>query len=508
MKQRCLTPLGLTPWLLALAAIGSACEELGIESPNPEDPNRFIHAVPSEEVDDTPADASFEAGQRRSVADADVTLTLAAASPAPFTTEYALGVVMPGDLDGDGVDDLVTYGYQQAPSDVIFDHCEGESCPAFVRLSVHIFYGADAARLEPSAQLLGSWVHNWRLWVEAAGDIDGNGRQDLLISEGARGSQANVRVLRGGPRLAGRRDIREVTSLIRETEAGVGLHLAAGLGDLDGDGKGDFVVDRRGLDQALVFYGDLLDPERRSEADADLRIEGAGVLRPVGDINGDQIPDVVSFSSSELPRVGEAEWRVLLGRRAVSGPFFELAAVIPGALLVASLGDVDGDGLNDLGVSREQDCFVLAGRRVWPERIEDADARLRWAPTSTATFSALSVRAAGDVNGDGHEDLAYVDPNHGPDGRGAVHLYLGPLDLTQAELDPGSSSTLIGQAWRGQNDFGPIGLEALGGWGWLGGFGFVGGSDLDGDGYDDMALLGFSPRGANDSHLYLWRGRP
>src|SRR6185503_1000588 len=85
-------------------------------------------------------------------------------------------------------------------------------------------------------------------------------------------------------------------------------------------------------------------------------------------------------------------------------------------------------------------------------------------PGGVPATSAIAMRPAGDVNGDGFGDLVVGLPNVG--GSGDVRLYFGQAD--------GMSAVPISQCFGGQND-------ALAGWSTAIG-------DVNGDGYDDLVV--------------------
>ena len=169
---------------------------------------------------------------------------------------------------------------------------------------------------------------------------------------------------------------------------------------------------------------------------------------------------------------------------------------------VASAGDVDGDGFPD----------VLIGAHYYDTTATDAGKAYLFAGgpgglSATPTWEStgddqpgarygFAVAAAGDVNGDGYDDVVVGAPLFdapGPQAAvGKVYLYLG-----------GPSGLSAGPAWTSSGDGQPgqfVGTTV----------GTAG--DVDGDGYDDVitgGVLHDSPGPEADAGMaYVWLGGP
>lgn len=169
---------------------------------------------------------------------------------------------------------------------------------------------------------------------------------------------------------------------------------------------------------------------------------------------------------------------------------------------IAGAGDVNGDGfddflvgspLNDDGPGNDGGAayLVLGGTNGW-----SLGKRLGQAPTiqyigeAAADQAGFSVAGAGDVNGDGFNDLLIGAPFNGS--VGAVYLVLGSASPTGGAL-----STAIKYTGELSGD--------------QAGFSLAGGGDVNGDGFDDF-LVGapFNDDGAgsgtDDGAVYLVLG--
>ncbi|MFO0628429.1 MAG: FG-GAP repeat protein [Polyangiales bacterium] len=351
----------LTPIVAACNVGGPSLDELNA-----------VRAAADPTTTATAPGAPFLPGQRRAVADANTAFVVE-----PYN-QWVTGVTLPGDLDRDGFDDLVLWGRLANPPDTV--PCD-RGCPGFDQLAVRVVYGAAdfgrTPRLTPGATLLSWHLNSARGHVAAAGDVDGDGAPDLLVSVGTEGcEQGNVFVVRGGARLRGVVDVRDAGALLRETGGCQRFGEAAGVGDLDRDGRADFAVATPTTRRVHLFYGAPgTPPPRRSEANADAHLvssSGAvlGAPTAAGDVDGDGRGDLIGGVAAAP---GDHDFWLLRGaatRFAGEVDVDRVGTRITAATLTP-LGDLDGDGRHELGATRrggERDGFVLAGRRDWPAR--------------------------------------------------------------------------------------------------------------------------------------------
>jgi len=269
----------------------------------------------------------------------------------------------------------------------------------------------------------------------------------------------------------------------------------AGVGDIDGDGRGDFVVGAQNDDDhgsnsgsarvfsgatgsvLYTFYGDSAGDFFGWSTDG------------AGDVDADGCPDVI---------VG-AMWDDDFGNNSGSARVFSGAT---GSVLytfygdsaedifgrsVGGAGDVNADGYDDLIVGAEgDDANGPDSGTVWVFSGLDGGVLHVFHGDSPGDFFGTSVSCAGDVNADGYDDLivgALYDDDNGPD-CGSARVFSG--------LDGSELYTFYGDS--------PGDL-----FGWFG----VGAGDVNADGFDDLVVgaSGDDDNGSNCGSVRVLSGQ-
>lgn len=314
-----------------------------------------------------------------------------------------------GDVDGDGFGD---FAISETPG--------GGSPPSFV----YVYSGASGAVLFTLSAAAAA-VGRLGATIEGIDDVDGDGRSELLVLatggqvicySGATGSEV-FRLMAPGSGLD------------------FGLRLA-GLGDLDGDGVGDFAVsDTRYLatqpsivrGRAIVYSGATRSQLFTVDGGPSTR-NFAKALSDAGDVDGDGLCDLL-VGSEDLSIGGFVQ--VISGgtgaeiRRlepAVSGEVFGDA--------VSGAGDVDGDGTDDILVGSPRDSSVLVNAGIGYVFSGSTGRELfRVEGTTISEWVGASVAGAGDLDGDGRAEVLFGRPRLGTaaqdPGRVSCHT-LGP----------------------------------------------------------------------------------
>ena len=443
-------------------------------------------------------------------------------------------VVVAGDLDGDGFADIVM-GAPNYDNFATAGTNEG---------AVIVSRGASPA---PPTDIY-SWTHPGQVSgarlgyaVASAGDVNGDGRADYLMSEPdiqvAGFVRGRVHLVLGRPTVSW--TINPVSDVLY-TEADTGnatfptrYAWAIGTaGDWNNDGFSDVVIGAPWKNsfsgQAFVYpgRGDTLKATssltmRNGQADSSL---GLGVAF-AGDINHDGFTDIIGGAPNyeDSPaQSGEGRIFVEYGGRCepdCTSPFSEF--IFPGqregnqagaqlGWSVSAAGDVNGDGFADVIAGAPTfDTEVFCGRFCFttvpnvglvqlylgsasglgfsPALNLLGPAPLFGSPQQDAQFG-YSVANAGDVNGDGFGDVIvaapYYDAAAGAD-EGRVFLYLG----SAAGLSSSPSWFKSGGQANAR-----LGIDV------------AGAGDVNGDGFSDV-IIGADGYGATGA-AFVYLGRP
>jgi hypothetical protein len=365
-------------------------------------------------------------------------------------SQFGDSVAFIGDFDGDGYQDLAI-------------SASNEARPEFRHGAVYLVYGS--AEANPN---LGEAAHfvddTWfdlstGLAVAAAGDIDGDGFADLLVSTG---SGETTYVVFGGARLTGDVDLRALTgdagraaifeTSTRSTFLTSPFRIMTGIPDATGDGQPDLVIgnwtseDGHGAVYVVRGQADrfssatialppafpplpdgpvaavFADPSRRGFL---------GSLVAGGDLDGDGISDLVMLG-------GSREYFVFYGPfQGVLTPA-DASAVIVGTAdnlgITLAVTDVDGDSFADILIEETASFDVgQSAVRIFPGghgRLRGvfgiADAPRTVTVSHVGDNGSARIGFGGDVDGDGHPDLVVGDVFAG-DFVGRARLVRGPI---------------------------------------------------------------------------------
>lgn len=390
-----------------------------------------------------------------------------------------------GDANGDGFADVAI----SLPA-----YSNGQSGEGLVRAYMGVSSLAGLA-LTPSwsfeSQQVGAAMGTW---VAAAGDVNGDGLADLAIGaplfDNGQTDEGRVFVFHGTSAPPALNAVWSVESDQSDAQMGYAVSRA---GDVNGDGFADVIIGtprftngqlREG--RATMHLGSATGPT----AAPSWTVEGDQVeaqyglaVASAGDVNGDGYGDViVGAPYYDNGQLDEGRAYVYLGSPGglATSPAWTFESDRAGARLgwsVASAGDVNGDGYSDVivgaymydaTVSAEGRCYLflgsatgLAGAPAW---IRDGG--------QINCFFGIAVALAGDVNGDGLDDVIIgahlYDNTYSTEG--AAFLFLG--------TPGGLAATPAWVTYGGQG-----GAQAGGCVGHAG--------DVNGDGYSDVFVTAY-----------------
>ena len=273
----------------------------------------------------------------------------------------------PHDVDGDGQADLVWW-----------DTYTGE---------VAVWLGNGAAAPTTTGVIGTLDPTSWRM--EGLGDLDGDGRADLIWRDPTAGS---VEVWLGN-------------GVAVPTTMGVigsvpPAWVIKGVGDVDGDGRADLVWREVTTGEVAVWLGNGAAAPTTTALIGSAPL--AWVIEGVGDVDGDGQADLV------WREVSTGEVAVWLGNGAAAPTTTALIGqVLPTSWRIEGVGDLDGDGQADLAWrdTSNGNVAMWLGNGAAAPTIQKSIGNV--VPTT------WRIESVGDVDGDGQADLTWRNTSNG-----------------------------------------------------------------------------------------------
>ncbi|MFC1638987.1 integrin alpha [Patescibacteria group bacterium] len=415
---------------------------------------------------------------------------------------FGYSVSSAGDVNGDGYGDVIVgaYGYDGGTTD------EGRAFLFSGSGSGLHYVAAWTAESDQVSAYLGNSV-------SSAGDVNGDGYGDVIVGafyfDNGQEDEGRAYVFLGSR--SGLSGTPDWTAEPDQANAYFGKSVSS-AGDVNGDGYGDVIVgavqydaDQTNEGRAFVYHGSasgLSDtPDWTGDPTDQINAWFGNSVSSAGDVNDDGYDDViVAAYSYNNGQTDEGSAYVFLGSASglSSTPDWtdesDQASSYYG-MSVSSAGDVDGDGYDDVivGAYGYDNGQTDEGRAyVYLGSESGPSATPDWTAEADQTYANLgySVSSAGDVNGDGYGDVVVGALNYddGQTDEGRAYLFLGSASGLSATADWTAAPTDQDNARFGAS------VSSAG--------------DVNGDGYGDVVVGAqrFTETASNEGRAYLFLG--
>jgi hypothetical protein len=375
-------------------------------------------------------------------------------------------VAYAGDVNGDGYTDILA----GAP----FNNAGGTAAGK-VYLYMNSMTGSDIA----DEYFTGSAAYDGLgCSVSGAGDVNGDGYSDLIVGAlDYNSSQGIAYIFFGGSVLDNTADV----TMIGEAAIDYFGQAVSRAGDVNSDGFADVIVGASGNDaggstagRAYIYFGGA-----SMNNSADVVITGAAAfdnlgwsVASAGDVNGDGYSDVVIGVPGDNAYAGKGV--IYFGGQSMNN----VADVdlyggnFPNDLCgyaVSTAGDINGDGFDDVivGSIYNDDAGTDAGSAYLylGGSTMNGTSDLYLTGEATGDYFGSSVSSAGDVNNDGFTDFVVGAPDGGFNGAGKAYVYFGGNSLNNV-----ADVTITGN----ENNYLGSSISTAG--------------DVNGDGYSDVIV--------------------
>jgi len=313
------------------------------------------------------------------------------------------------------------------------------------------------------------------------GDFNADGIEDVAISaDNENDAEGKVRIYFGNKNFDSDPDV-TFNPPYGYTDFGAKVSSA---GDFNGDGFDDIVIVAKNYPtenpQVLIYFGGpLYDTEPDVALENYWNTVGFGDdVAGLGDINGDGFDDIAVISGMSVG--------IYYGSSNPSEARTMDDALNHGGDNVEFCGDVNGDGFNDILVANTLESIAM----VYKGGTElNHDPAQFFGSYNSGTPFGYSMSAGGDVNGDGFSDIIIGDMG-GSFNYGSAYVYFGNAQILDYGMVQGYPADLTLSGMEESSNFGSA-VAMI--------------NDMNGDGFDEFAVGGSN---LNYLNLYMGNIRP
>lgn len=297
--------------------------------------------------------------------------------------------------------------------------------------------------------------------IAVIGDVNGDGCDDFLV--GSENASTIGAIWGGQATLYSGADGTVLYTYVGPVNNAQFGHSLCGLGDINGDGVDDFAISAYRASSNFPQSGSVYVYSGASGLEL-YRFDGAAsfmslgsAVSSVGDLDGDGLQDIMACS--EIGDLGTGSiyiWSGATGTllRTINGP----QTGIRFGRALAGPGDVSGDGIPDILVGAPTATSSALPENGSAMIYSGADGSLYWQADGTMRreYFGTAVDGVSDLDGDGCADFAIGGPGLGPTFDlyfGGVSVYSGQLGTRLFQLDGEAAFSQLGSGVAGIGDF-------------------------------------------------------
>ncbi|MBA8667919.1 FG-GAP repeat protein [Holosporaceae bacterium 'Namur'] len=330
-------------------------------------------------------------------------------------------------------------------------------------------------------KMVGNKNENIGWQVSRAGDINGDGIEDLIVAASSANEYTGKAyvVFGSDDKFSSKINVSKFDGssgfvINGETPKEVVGFSVSGAGDMNGDGIDDIIIGAPGENEQLgagyVMFGSKSKfPSGISVSDLDgsngFKIIGDSddkesslgfFVSGAGDMNGDGLADIIISAPQGIKNNGGISY-VLYGSNLTSYPIMDLANSqdwkgfkfhgVPNSISgqsISGLGDINGDGLDDIVIGAHNAnngkgaAYVVFGskiesmRDIYPSSLDGKNG-FKIQSEKEEGYLGSSVSGVGDINGDGYNDFVVSTTSSGPCGNSpANYVFYGKESFSES----------------------------------------------------------------------------